>query len=218
MPAPVRQSGQAVGLPRFAYDSRGRGAKYVDLQTGQFVSNARIEELLRGVTRGAEGRMELLGMQYANGAMTGREFYEAMQREVKLVTNANTALARGGWGQVTQSDWGYNGYLMRREYENLRQLVADKEARLITDAQLLQRARLYANTAFGRYWEIETLQQAEKGNTTERVITAGDDRVCPECVGAASRGAQPVGTFTIPLHPGCRCSKEYGKAAERQAA
>lgn len=213
MPAPTRRSGAAVGLPGFAYDPRGRGAKYVDLATGRYVGSGQIEDLLRGFVKGSETRLELYGMQYANGQLSGREFYELMSREVKVVTNANTALARGGWGQVSQADWGRNGYLMRSEYERIRQLVADKEAGLITNAQLIQRSGLYANTAYGRYWEIETEQRAAQGFQGEQVKTVGDDRVCPECLGAEARGVQPLGTFTVPLHPGCRCDKTFTEAA-----
>lgn len=216
MPAPTRrQTGAAVGLPRFAYDPRGRGAKYVDLQTGRYVSQTAIQDLLRGYTQSAEARMELLGLQYANGGLTGREFYEAMTREVKLVTNANTALARGGWAQVTPSDWGRNGYLLRTEYERLRQLVSDREAGLITNAQLTQRAGLYANTAYGRYWELETERQAAAGIAAEKLVTVGDDRVCPECQAAEARGWQPLGTWTIPLHVGCRCDKDWQQPEAR---
>lgn len=213
MPRPTtgRQSGAAVGLPRFAYDPRARGAKYVDLTTGRYVANSQIQDLLRGYTQSAESRLELYAMQYANGNLTGRQFYDLMTREVKVTTNANTALARGGWGQVTQSDWGRNGFLMRQEYERIRQLVADKEAGLITDAQLQQRARLYANSAYGRYWEIETERQAAAGVTGERVRTVGDDRVCPECLAAEAAGVLPLGTWTLPLHPACRCDKEFAR-------
>ena len=39
-----------------------------------------------------------------------------------------------------------------------------------------------------------------------RVSTAGDRRVCPACASAERAGAQPVGTYSVPLHPLCRCA------------
>lgn len=39
-----------------------------------------------------------------------------------------------------------------------------------------------------------------------RISTAGDTRVCPRCAAAESAGAQPVGEYTVPLHPMCRCA------------
>jgi hypothetical protein len=39
-----------------------------------------------------------------------------------------------------------------------------------------------------------------------RVSTAADGRVCLRCQSAEAAGAQPVGTYTVPLHPRCRCA------------
>lgn len=39
-----------------------------------------------------------------------------------------------------------------------------------------------------------------------RVSTAGDKRVCPRCQAAEDAGAEPVGTYDVPLHPLCRCA------------
>ncbi len=44
------------------------------------------------------------------------------------------------------------------------------------------------------------------GVELERISTAGDTRVCPRCDAASKAGAQPVGTYPIPLHPLCRCA------------
>lgn len=39
-----------------------------------------------------------------------------------------------------------------------------------------------------------------------QVSSAGDKRVCPRCAAAEAAGAQPMGTYTVPLHPLCRCA------------
>lgn len=38
------------------------------------------------------------------------------------------------------------------------------------------------------------------------VSSADDQRVCPRCQAAEDAGAQPVGAYTVPLHPMCRCA------------
>ncbi len=44
------------------------------------------------------------------------------------------------------------------------------------------------------------------GVSLVRVSTAGDRRVCPRCLAAEAAGAQPIGTYSVPLHPRCRCA------------
>lgn len=38
------------------------------------------------------------------------------------------------------------------------------------------------------------------------VSTAADRRVCPKCAAAEAAGARPMGTYSVPLHPMCRCA------------
>lgn len=207
MPPNPRRPGAAVGLPAYAWDARLHN--YVDIATGRMVRRELVHDLLRTVVAGAEGRIAELGRLYAEEALTGRQFYELMAREVKLVTNTATALAQGGWQNVTPAQWGANGYRLRTEYGNLREFVAAVARGELTPAQIAARAKLYANTAYGRYWELEQAAQTARGATMMRIKTVGDDRVCEICVEEARRGWQPIGTWHVPLHPGCRCNEVY---------
>lgn len=38
------------------------------------------------------------------------------------------------------------------------------------------------------------------------VSTAADRRVCPKCAAAEAAGPRPMGTYSVPLHPMCRCA------------
>lgn len=174
------------------------------------VKRQAIQDLLRTVVAGSERRLGLLGSLYADGTLTGRQFYELMAREVKLGTNVATALAKGGWQNVTQTEWGANGAQCRAEYGRLREFVRAVENGELSAAQIEARAKLYANTAYGRYWEIEQAAQRARGKTKMRILTVGDDRVCPECVAEEARGWQAIGNWQVPLHAGCRCDEEYG--------
>lgn len=46
----------------------------------------------------------------------------------------------------------------------------------------------------------------QMGVSLVRVSTAGDRRVCPRCLAAEAAGAQPIGTYSLPIHPSCRCA------------
>lgn len=45
------------------------------------------------------------------------------------------------------------------------------------------------------------------GLAEEEISTAADARVCARCQEAEAAGAQPIGTYKLPLHPLCRCAK-----------
>jgi hypothetical protein len=205
-------------LPRYAYDPRLRGAKYVDLARNRIVSESTVTDLLRDWTKGSESRLQVLGELYANKEIDGRQFYEFMTREIRLSVNTQTALASGGWGQISNKEWGYNGFICREQYKDLREFIEKAEAGDLSAAQIVQRARLYANRAYERFWEIETEKRKNDGEQRERVVTVGDDRVCPECRGAEAQGWQPIGQFSVPLHPGCRCDKQFATQAETKVA
>lgn len=70
-----------------------------------------------------------------------------------------------------------------------------------------ERAYMVAQTEIAR--ASQTAAQwvfQQMGVDQVRVSTAGDRRVCPVCQSAEAAGAQPVGTYTVPLHPRCRCA------------
>jgi len=209
----TRLSGRRVGLPGYEWSQRlGNGTgRYRNLSTGRIVANSDIENLLRDRVAQAERQMQTWAEQYARGDMTGRTFYELMQREIKLTTNANAALAKGGWAQMTPADWGANGAHLRKEYGYLRDFVAAVERGELTQAQIAARAASYSNNTYARYWQIKNQIGKEHGRTQKRLITVGDDRVCPVCRDMAGDGWIDInnGSYDPPVHPACRCGLEY---------
>lgn len=204
-----RQPGSTVGLPGYGWDDKLRN--YVDLDTGRMVKRSDITDLLRDVTKSSEDKMAALGRMAADGEMSPRKFYEAMQQEIKLATNANAALAKGGWAQLTQADIDATENKIRQEYANLWSFARDIKDGDLTPAQIEARAALYANSTYERYWQITTEEQMAKGMVQERLVTVGDERVCEECMDEASKGYVMIGTYYPPIHPGCRCDVEYSK-------
>ena len=204
-----RNPGSSVGLPGYSWDDKLRN--YVNSDTGRMIKRSEVGDLLRETTKATEDRMTELGRLFANDTISPRAFYEAMQEEVKLATNTNAALAKGGWAQLTQADRDANETQIRQEYARLWQFARDKQDGLLSPAQIEARANLYTNTTYSRYWEIVTEQERLAGMTQEQLVTVGDDRVCVECADAEARGFVPIGTFNPPIHPGCRCDVEYSK-------
>lgn len=207
----ARRAGEAVGLPGYAWDSRLHN--YVNLSTGRMVSRREVHDLLRDVVESAQQAMMTFGRLAGEGQMTPREFYEAMKTTVRQAYNAAAALSKGGWAQMTPADWGANGRLLRDEYQRLRNFAQDLADGKLSPAQAQARAALYGDSAYGRYWAMEDARRLALGGS-ERLITVGDDRVCPICLKIEARGWQPLGTTKVPVHPACRCDKEYGGEVE----
>jgi len=202
------QSGSPVGLPGYYWDKRLHN--YVEQRTRRMVKRETVNGLLRQVADGSAGRLEGLAQAFAEGKLTGAQFYKAAQLEIKHATNACAALAKGGWDRMTLSDWGANGAYLRQQYQHLRDFARDIAAKLPSSAQLIARARSYADAAFGRFWHIRQTVERLRGRRTMRVRTRGDDRVCTTCRDYERQGWQPIGTFHVPVHIGCRCDEEYG--------
>ena len=197
-----------MGLPGYAWDPALHN--YVDLATGRMVKRKAVVQLLTGVVERADDVLAALARAAVRGEITPRQFYELAQREVKHAYNASVALAEGGWHQVPPAEWGRNGGYLRKEYARLREFAAAMERGELTEAQAVARARLYGNSAYGRYWDIRTAQARRRGKTRERLRTAGDDRVCPVCLDEEASGWRPIGTYRVPIHAGCRCFLDYG--------
>lgn len=206
----ARKSGEKVGLPGYAWDDKAR--RYVNLTTGRYTAAKEINGLLLSITEKASDTMAALARGVAGGKLTSREFYEAMQSTLRQAYNANAALARGGWQQMTQADWGRNGHQLRIQYEALRNFCNEIRAGQppLTETQIVARARLYADSAYGRYWQVVDEQARTAGLDEGRSQTAGDERVCDICRAEAAKGWQPLFVFRPPLyHAGCRCTAEY---------
>lgn len=68
-------------------------------------------------------------------------------------------------------------------------------------------ARMVAQTEIARASQAAaTVTFRDMGVSMVRVSTAADARVCVACRSAEQAGAQPLGTYTVPLHPMCRCA------------
>lgn len=204
---------EPVGLPGYAWDARAQ--QYRNLTTGRFVAQSKIMNLMETVVDRSTDTIEVLAERAHAGQITPRQFYELARRELRHATNATTALAKGGFHQMTQRDWGRVGGHLARQYRSLRgfadALDPAKGAAQITLAQTRARARSYFSAIRTAFYRTRQLGMKLLGKKEERWITAGDDRVCETCRGLEQQAWQPIGSLPLPgqTHPACRCDKKY---------
>lgn len=202
-----------AGIPGYVWDTRMRGGRYRTVgengRLGRLVSPSEIANNLRTLhERTAQQYARLASGVYSN-KITVETFQMAMQSEIKSLHIAMSALGSGGWSRATQATWGRAGAALRKEYAFLAGFADDLKNGRLTEDDARNRAALYADNAYGRFWNEYSRTQASGGMKEERLIVAADERTCKICTAAAGRGWVEIGTLIIPQHLRCRCEKDY---------
>lgn len=202
-----------ASLPGYVWDKRLQGGRYrivnANGSLGRVVSITQVADNLRTLhDRSATTFANLVG-GYLSNKITLAVMAEVFMAELKNLHLATSALGAGGWNRMDAAAWGRAGRVLRNEYRFLSGFVADLRAGRLTEKQARNRARLYADNAYGAFWREFDRVNARGGQTQEHLIPVGDERVCQICTAAAGRGWVKIGTFLIPLHNVCRCQKDY---------
>lgn len=204
------------GLPGYAYDPRLHN--YVDIRTGKMISRNIITDALKNYLDYRSTVLESVAEKYVAGFLSKEEFFVIFSREVANGHKAAAALAKGGWHNMSQSDWGVVGHYLRDDYRNIVNFIDDIENGRYTDSEgnyqvaaILNRARAYASTSYTIYWRLfDAIQQEDPNISEEKWNAILDDVTCSRCAGLAALGWVPKGTLPNPaLHPSCRCEKDY---------
>lgn len=194
--------------------------RYYNAETGQFVAQSDIRSALENLIDQSGLNMNALTQSLQDGKISLADWQSGMMREIKLTHTASGALANGGWGQMTQSDWGATGQLIRQQYDYLRNFakeIADGTQPL--DGRMLVRADLYADSSNGTYATIRGRAYLADGFEEERrVLEVKDGNNCDGCVEQAAQGWQPIGTLepigSQECITRCRCVFSYRRMTE----
>lgn len=207
MPDPVA----LYELAGYVFD-RGTG-RFQDAN-GREVPRARIMRLIQERIDFHAGQMTTLTQALVDGRLTLAQWEQAFALQLKDLYLQQAALARGGWQNMTQADFGRVGRELRDQYRYLHGFAQEIAAGYPRD-RWLWRAGLYAAGGRSAYWNAMTATAMTAGMTRERRIARGDKATCSPCVDLARRGWQPIGTLPAPGGPpcaglnACRCQKEY---------
>jgi hypothetical protein len=194
--------------------------RYYSITSGQFVSRETVAEGLQSMMDVSALRMNALTQNLIDNKITLANWQTGMMTEIKNTNVASAALANGGWANMTQSDWGATGQLIREQYDYLRNYakeIADGTQAL--DGRALVRSDLYADAANGTFWEMDKRSMIADGyDMARRVLEVKDDGNCDGCLEAAAEGWLPIDDV-LPIGDAecmtrCRCSIEYRKSGD----
>lgn len=208
--------------PQYGWDPRlGKTGRYVDLRTGKIVPRTDIAAAMERRLAGTQKAINTISRQFAQGNMSLAEWQTAMKTELKLLHTTAGALAKGGWGQMSQSDYGAIGAQTKEQYKYLQRFAQEiesgKQKLLGLDGkpskQFLRRADMYGQAARGTNSQMERREANRGGATEERRVRHSKDS-CEDCVRYESMGWQKLGTFPPPgvgsrCRTNCRCHLEY---------
>lgn len=153
-----------------------------------------------------------------SGAITIAEWEAAMRDMLREQYIAAMELAKGGREFVTQSDWGYMGSALKKQYEYLGNFANDIASNpdKWLNGRLNARMGLYQESGYAALQDFTRRERIEQGFDEEARIL-GEAEHCPGCLEQAGKGWQPIGTLD-PIGAEecltrCKCVFDYRRSA-----
>ncbi len=164
----------------------------------------------------------ILADQLKSGFISLPEWQSGMRDFVKDEYNTAMILERGGIENVTQSDWGYSGSQIKKQYAALDNFAADiaQDPDKWLTGRLDNRARLYDQSGYSALEDFKRRDMINAGWTQERRRLGVADHCDGEgavlgCIQIAGMGWREIGTLPkigeSLCRTNCRCSFEYRK-------
>ena len=178
----------------FAWDA-SRGV-YIIIATQEVVRFETVRDITERVAQRQLLAMETLSLRLQRGKISLAEWQLGMARQIKVLHVNAMALARGGWAQMSQSDWGFVGAKVKEQYKFLRnfgQQILNGEQAL--DGRMLVRTGMYEDAARGSYEEMRRRSERLYNNMEEERRELGAADHCMDCLVYASLGWKPIGTL-----------------------
>lgn len=176
------------------YGWNEQASRYYNIETGRFVSSSEVRDALEFNITASQAEMHALTEQLMSETISLEQWQIGMMQEIKIAHTSAAASARGGWAQMTQSDWGAVGQQIRDQYDYLRNFANEiASGKQLLNGSALVRADLYGQAARGTFEEMRRRLQKLNG-MTEEMRKLGKADHCEDCLKAAGRWA-PIGTL-----------------------
>ena len=158
--------------------------------------------------------LEELANHLISGQLSLAEWQMQMRDFIRTTHRMAAITAYGGIENMTQAAWGYEGYLVKLQYQFLDNFAEDikNNPAAWLNGRLLVRMGLYAKAEWGTFEQMLRFQMRQQGFTEERRYLGQADH-CPGCLIQASKGWQPIGTLDFigseECSTNCHCVFHY---------
>lgn len=215
LPDPIRTSPLT---PRYYWDDRT--SQYHDQVTKRFVARLDVRKALDIAVKITMSDFRAIASQLQQGQMSLADFQLQGEALIKRIHVLEAAAARGGWAQMTASDWGWVGQRVRVQYDYWRNFMNDiATGKQRLDGRFLRRVDMYANAGRTTFEEMTRRMMRGKGmNYVRRVL--GEAEHChegerPGCLEEEAKGwfeiddpaYVPIGNATCLT--GCQCTQIF---------
>lgn len=162
---------------------------------GQLVTNRVLGGAADAVVREIQARISTISDSLQLGKITLNEWYTQMQQYTKMLAGAESALAKGGWDNMSPKDWQRASEVALQQWEGvedqfpgLRRFAEDIQNGRYTDkttgeltSGVLHRANMYSDAGHGIYINARTRDHIESGYVAAERELANIDH-CPDCL------------------------------------
>lgn len=165
-----------------------------------------------------DGFLQSLAKSLIDGKITPIEWQMEMRDYVRVLYREAVITAYGGAENVTQAAWGYEGSLVKKQYQFLDGFMQDilDNPNAWMNGRLLARMNLYKKAEWSILEEMIRFQKRQDGWTEEK-RELGEADHCEGCLQQAGLGWRPIGTLdpigSKECTTNCHCVFWYRKPA-----
>lgn len=166
-------------MPDFIWDIKLRRYRYAN--SNRLIRQDTLNRLLREIGEGARERMQSLTAKMSLGQISNPKWQLGMLDEIKNSHRALAELAKGGKEMMTARDWGLLGARVRQQNQYFLGFAGDVITGQMSEAQIVNRAGLYADALYSTYQNTVALRERAAGvRTARRVLDTGAQH-CEDC-------------------------------------
>lgn len=212
--------------PTFKFDKSSQRYRFkTGDRAGQFVSQAKVRELIQARISKEEKRIERITVSLLNGGLTLPQWEDSMAKRIKELHIQSYLLGRGGVLQYdAMRDRQVLNPIIQEQYIFLRRFSEAIKAGDLTEGQIKERARLYAGAAWQMKERGSAIAHSQANYLFERNVLGGEQHVCTDCEYLTFIGVVSIGRISQRKPPGsriclgnCRCHIEYYKERPAEA-
>lgn len=197
-------------MPQSKFKWNKKASRYT--LRGRFVARSEIRKALDQSLKGTAKRVAELSLSLRSGRISLIEWERLMRINIKDAHLYSRALAKGGWAQMTQSDFGKVGRVVKDQYAYLNRFASQLEDGLLLDGRFVARTEMYVEAGRSSYYNALDEVQLLAGFEFEQNILHSAEH-CNGCIEETAKGVVPIGSL---LQIGdrdcltrCKCEKVY---------
>jgi len=139
--------------PLYLWDERS--GRFRSVKTGRYFSQSRVTAALNDVIDAAAAEMKAASVGLQSGSVTLAQWQLIMEANIKNMHLASAAMAKGGWNQLSNADFGKIGSIVKEEYRWLRKFAGEiASGKQPLNGTFLQRAQEYMRAGKVTYNEM----------------------------------------------------------------